>query len=57
MAGKNKVLDALNVKYYYMLEGIDKKYQPDAALNEAIYNYLLAGSYTFKVKTKNTEGQ
>ena len=45
------------LKYYYMLEGIDKTYQPAAAINEAIYNYLPAGSYTFKVKTKNTEGQ
>ena len=45
------------LNYYYMLEGIDKTYQPAAAINEAIYNYLPAGNYTFKVKTENTEGQ
>lgn len=43
--------------YYYMLEGIDKDWKATTNLNEAVYNYLPAGDYTFKVKAENTEGQ
>ncbi|HEX5151199.1 MAG TPA: two-component regulator propeller domain-containing protein [Parafilimonas sp.] len=43
--------------YYYMLEGIDKSWKAATNLNEAVYNYLPAGDYTFKVKAENTEGQ
>jgi ligand-binding sensor domain-containing protein/signal transduction histidine kinase len=42
--------------YHYMLDGIDKEWQPATALNEAIYNYLPDGDFTFKVKAENTEG-
>jgi len=40
-----------------MLEGIDKNWKAATNLNEAVYNYLPAGDYTFKVKAENTEGQ
>lgn len=43
--------------YYYMLEGIDKDWKLTTENNAAIYTYLPAGSYTFKVKSENTEGK
>lgn len=43
--------------YYYMLEGLDKEWRLNGSLNEAVYNYLPAGDYTFKVKAINTEGK
>jgi len=46
---KNKVF------YYYMLEGIDKEWKPANELNQAVYNYLPSGNYTFKVKTENAD--
>jgi hypothetical protein len=42
--------------YHYMLDRIDKDWQTATELNEAIYNYLPAGDYIFKVKAENTEG-
>lgn len=45
------------LNYYYMLEDIDKAYHPASSLNEAVYSYLPAGNYTFKVKAENTEGK
>ena len=43
--------------YYYMLEGLDKDWRMAGTVNEAIYNYLPSGDYTFKVKAINTEGK
>lgn len=43
--------------YYYMLDGLDKDWALSSNLNEAVYNYLPAGNYTFKVKAKNSEGK
>jgi glucose-6-phosphate-specific signal transduction histidine kinase len=40
-----------------MLDGIDKEWKITKGINEAIYNYLPAGNYTFKVKAENTEGK
>lgn len=45
------------LRYYYMLDGLDKNWTLSSNLNEAVYNYLPAGSYTFKVKAVNTEGK
>lgn len=43
------------VFYYYMMEGIDKEWKPANELNQAVYNYLPAGEYIFKVKTENAD--
>ena len=45
------------LRYYYMLEHIDKDWRTATNLNEAVYNYLPAGDYIFKVKAENSEGQ
>ena len=45
------------LRYYYMLDGIDKNWQQSINRNEAVYNYLPAGDYTFKIKSENTEGK
>lgn len=43
--------------YYYLLEGLDKTWRQTGTASEAVYNYLPAGDYTFKVKAVNTEGK
>ncbi|HVX26294.1 MAG TPA: two-component regulator propeller domain-containing protein [Parafilimonas sp.] len=43
--------------YYYMLDGLDKSWILSSNLNEAVYNYLPSGDYTFKVKAENAEGK
>ncbi|MFT3911907.1 MAG: triple tyrosine motif-containing protein [Ferruginibacter sp.] len=43
------------VMYFYMMEGIDKEWKQANELNQAIYNYLPAGTYTFKVKTETAD--
>ena len=47
---KNKMV------YYYMLEGIDKEWKKSNELNQAVYNYVPSGSYTFKVRAENADG-
>lgn len=42
--------------YHYMLEGIDKEWKRGDELNQAVYNYLPPGKYTFKVKAENPDG-
>jgi len=42
--------------YYYMLEGIDKDWKKGNELNRAIYNYLPAGTYLFKIRAENADG-
>jgi len=42
--------------YYYMLEDIDKEWKRGNELNQAVYNYLPPGKYTFKVKAENPDG-
>ena len=42
--------------YYYMLEGIDKDWRKADESNQAVYNYLPPGSYTFRVKGENADG-
>jgi signal transduction histidine kinase len=44
------------IHYEYMLEGIDKDWQETADYNQAIYNYLPPGNYTFKVRAENSDG-
>lgn len=41
--------------YYYMLEDIDKDWKKGNDLNQAIYSYLPAGTYTFKIKAVNAD--
>jgi signal transduction histidine kinase/ligand-binding sensor domain-containing protein len=41
---------------YYLMEGIDKEWRKANILNQAIYNYLPPGDYTFRVKAENGEG-
>lgn len=43
-------------KVFYMLEGIDKEWKEANNLNEAVYNYLPAGAYTFRLKTEDDKG-
>lgn len=44
------------VHYYYMMEGLDKDWQETTNLNQAVYNYLEPGNYTFKVRAENSDG-
>jgi signal transduction histidine kinase len=40
-----------------MLEGIDKEWKKSNVLNQAVYNYLPPGDYTFKVRALNGDGE
>ena len=42
--------------YYYKLQGIDKEWKKGNELNQAAYNYLPPGTYTFEVKAENPDG-
>ena len=42
--------------YDYMLEGIDKEWKRGNELNQAVYNYLPPGKYTFKARAMNPDG-
>ena len=44
------------IHYLYMLRGLDKQWQHANENNEAIYNYLPPGEYTFMVKAENSDG-
>lgn len=43
-------------KVSYMLEGMDREWRDANELNQAVYNYLPAGSYTFRLKTEDDNG-
>lgn len=43
-------------KVSYMLEGMDREWRDANELNEALYNYLPAGSYVFRLKTEDYNG-
>ncbi len=43
-------------KVSYMLEGMDKEWRDANELNQAVYNYLPAGSYVFRLKTEDDKG-
>jgi hypothetical protein len=45
------------IHYLYMLQGLDKEWQQANENNEAIYNYLPPGDYTFMVKAENSDGE
>lgn len=42
--------------YYYKMEGLDKEWIRTDKPIEAVYNYLPSGTYTFKVRSENTDG-
>ncbi|MGK7394940.1 MAG: two-component regulator propeller domain-containing protein [Candidatus Cyclobacteriaceae bacterium M3_2C_046] len=44
------------VRYQFMLEGLDKSWSPVNAKNEAVYTNVPPGKYTFKVKACNDDG-
>lgn len=44
------------MSYYYQLEGLDKDWIKTSGLQQAVYNYLPPGQYTFHVRTKNADG-
>ena len=44
------------IHYEYILEGIDKDWQETEDYNQAIYNHLPPGDYTFKVRAENSDG-
>ena len=45
-----------NIKYQYLLEGLDKNWSSITDRPEASYSDLPNGKYTFKVKAVNSEG-
>ncbi|TCD00342.1 ligand-binding sensor domain-containing protein [Pedobacter psychroterrae] len=45
-----------NIQYSYQLEGFDKKWSPWGQKTEKDYTNLSAGSYIFKVKSRNNLG-
>ncbi|MEO6452816.1 MAG: triple tyrosine motif-containing protein, partial [Ginsengibacter sp.] len=45
-----------NIKYQYILEGLEKNWSTTTSLSEASYGNLSPGSYIFKVKSKNGDG-
>lgn len=49
-AGQNKI------HYHYKLDGIDKEWNESTNLNQATYNYLHPGNYTFRVRAENSNG-
>lgn len=49
-------LQQTKLHYYYRLQGVDKDWIHADKPSEALYNYLAPGSYTFEVKTENTDG-
>jgi ligand-binding sensor domain-containing protein len=44
------------IHYRYKLESLDKDWQETTDLNQAIYNYLPLGQYTFMVRAENSDG-
>ena len=48
--GQNKI------HYHYKLDGLDKEWNESTDLNQATYNYLHPGDYTFRVKAENSNG-
>jgi hypothetical protein len=46
-----------NYPISYIMEGLDKNWKNHFKANQAIYNYLPPGDYTFKVVTKNFGNQ
>ncbi len=44
------------VKYQYMLEGMEDEWHPLSGSNEAVYNNLREGHYTFMLKAQSPEG-
>ncbi|HRP58580.1 triple tyrosine motif-containing protein, partial [Agriterribacter sp.] len=43
------------LSYYYKLENIDAEWKKASEVNEAVYNYLPPGSYTFNVIAENAD--
>lgn len=48
--GQNKI------HYHYKLDGVDKDWNESTNLNQATYNYLHPGNYTFRVRAENSNG-
>jgi ligand-binding sensor domain-containing protein/two-component sensor histidine kinase len=44
-------------EYFYQLEGIDNDWIRAGEKQQAVYNYLPAGNYVFKVKCKSRDGR
>lgn len=42
--------------YYYMLEGLEKEWKKADESNQVNYNFIPAGTYTFKVKAQDADG-
>jgi len=52
-----RALTTDNVRYQFMLEGLDDKWSPLSTNNEAVYTNIPAGeNYKFKVKAINSDG-
>lgn len=49
-------LNKSKLAYYYMLEPIDKEWKKANELNQAVYNYLPPGKYTFMARAENPDG-
>ena len=48
--------DETNIRYKYKLEGYDRSWSPPVKGREVRYTHLPAGSYTFNVLARNSEG-
>lgn len=44
------------IHYHYKLEGLDEDWNESSDLNQATYNYLPPGEYTFRVRAENSNG-
>jgi ligand-binding sensor domain-containing protein/signal transduction histidine kinase len=49
-------LQQRKVHYFYMLEGLDETWIHADRPMEVVYNHLAPGTYTFMVKSENTDG-
>jgi ligand-binding sensor domain-containing protein/class 3 adenylate cyclase len=54
--GSVSLSDPAAVRFQYMLEGLEKEWQPLTSETDAHYPALPPGSYTFKVKSMNRAG-
>jgi ligand-binding sensor domain-containing protein/serine phosphatase RsbU (regulator of sigma subunit) len=45
-----------NVRYRFMIEGLDKDWSPETEKTEITYSNLPPGDYVFKVKARNVDG-
>jgi streptogramin lyase len=55
--GNLRFLGRERLRYYYMLEGLDKNWILANDSKQALYNYIPPGDYLFKVRSENENGE